>query len=79
MVVVPGLALLRQYRSGKPFTPYGIPLMPGRDDKIAWMMAPGDLLHHWLAFTLLAVLVDHVAMAFLHRKLWNEDVLARMS
>jgi cytochrome b561 len=79
MVVVPGLALLRQYGSGKPFTPYGIPLMPGRDDKIAWMVAPGDLLHHWLAFTLLAVLVGHVVMAFLHRKLRKEDVLARMT
>lgn len=79
MVVVPGLALLRQYGSGKPFTPYGIPLMPGRDDKIAWMVAPGDLLHHWMAFTLLAVLVGHVAMAFLHRKLRKEDVLARMT
>ncbi|MCJ2020609.1 cytochrome b [Methylobacterium sp. E-065] len=69
MVVVPGLALLRQYGSGKPFTPYGIPVMPGRDEKIAWMVAPGDLLHHWLAFTLLAVLAGHVVMAFLHRKL----------
>ena len=79
MVVVPGLALLRQYGSGKPFTPYGIPVMPGRDDKIAWMVALGDLLHHWLAFTLLAVLVGHVVMAFLHRKLREEDVLARMT
>jgi cytochrome b561 len=79
MVVVPGLALLRQYGSGKPFTPYGIPLMPGRDDKVAWMVAPGDLLHHWLAFTLLVVLVGHVVMAFLHRKLRKEDVLSRMA
>lgn len=79
MVVVPGLALLRQYGSGKPFTPYGLPVMPGRDDRIAWMVAPGDLLHHWLAFLLLAVLAGHVAMALLHHALWKDDVLARMT
>ncbi len=79
MVIVPGIALLRQYGSGKPFTPYGILLMPGRDDKVAWMVAPGDLLHHWLAYTLLAVLVGHVAMAFLHRRFNGEDALSRMT
>ena len=79
MVVVPGLALLRQYGSGKPFTPYGIPLMSGRGDKVAWMVASGDSLHHWLAFTLLVVLVGHVVMTFLHRKLRKEDVPARMT
>ena len=31
MVLVPSLALLRQYGSGKPFTPYGVPVMPGRE------------------------------------------------
>ncbi|MCJ2073970.1 cytochrome b [Methylobacterium sp. J-030] len=79
MIVVPGLALMRQYGSGKPFTPYGLPLMPGRDSKIDWMVAPGDLLHHWLAFLLLAILTGHVAMAVLHRTLWKDDVLARMT
>lgn len=79
MVVVPVLALLRQYGSGKPFTPYGIPLMAGRGDKIAWIVAPGDLLHHWLAFTLLAVVLGHAGMAFLYHKVRDEDVLARMT
>ncbi|MGU3665136.1 cytochrome b [Methylobacterium sp. A49B] len=79
MIVVPALALLRQYGSGKPFTPYGIPLMPGRDSKIEWMMIPGDLLHLWLAFLLLAVLIGHVAMAVLHRVIWKDDVIARMT
>lgn len=79
MIVVPALALLRQYGSGKPFTPYGIPVMSGRDSKIAWMMIPGDLLHHWLAFFLLAILLGHTAMAVLHRMLWKDEVLARMT
>lgn len=79
MIVVPSLALLRQYGSGKPFAPYGIPLMPARDSKIAWMVAPGDLLHYWLGFILLAVVLGHAAMAWVHRVLRKEDVLARMT
>ena len=79
MIVVPSLGLLRQYGSGKPFAPYGIPLMPERDSKIAWMMVPGDLFHYWLAFFLLAVILGHAAMAVLHRVLWKDDVLTRMT
>ncbi|AWI90381.1 cytochrome B [Methylobacterium sp. DM1] len=79
MVVVPGFGLLRQYGSGKPFTPFSIPLMPGHDDKVAWMVAPDDLLHYWLAFTVVVMLVGHIIMAFLHRKLGKEDVLARVT
>jgi cytochrome b561 len=79
MIMVPALALLRQYGSGKPFTPYGIPLMPGRDSKIEWMMMPGDLLHHWLAFLLLVILIGHIGMAALHRFIWRDEVLNRMA
>jgi cytochrome b561 len=79
MIVLPGTALLRQYGSGKPFSPYGIPLMPERESKIAWMMIPGDLLHYWMGFLLLAVALGHVGMVVLHRVLWKEDVLARMT
>ncbi|MEH3065641.1 MAG: cytochrome b/b6 domain-containing protein [Methylobacterium radiotolerans] len=79
MVLVPSLALLRQYGSGKPFAPYGIPVMPARETKIEWMMLPADLFHYWLGFTLLVVVLGHAAMAFLHRRLWNETVLTRMT
>lgn len=79
MIVIPSLALLRQYGSGKPFTPYGLPLMPGRDSKIEWMMSPADLFHYWLGFTLLIVVMGHALMSILHRRLWKENVLARMT
>lgn len=79
MITVPSLALLRQYGSGKPFSPYGIPLMPERESKIGWMILPADLLHYWLGFTLLAVVLGHAAMTFIHWKLRKENVLARMT
>ena len=79
MILIPSLALLRQYGSGKPFAPYGIPLMPARETKIGWMMLPADLFHYWLGFTLLAAVIGHAAIAVLHRRLWNEPVLQRMT
>ena len=79
MVVVPGVALLRQYGSGEPFSPFGIPVMPGPREKIAWMTVPGDLFHHWLAFALLALILGHTAIALVHRYVWKDDVLSRMA
>ena len=79
MILVPGLALLRQYGSGEPFTPYGIPVMSGFEGKIAWMTAPGDLLHSFLGWVLLALILGHVAMALVHRYAWHDDVLGLMT
>ena len=78
MVAIPALALLRQHGSGKPFTPYGIPLMPGFEGRIAWMMAPGDALHSLLGWVLLGLVAGHVAMALVHRYAWRDDVLGPM-
>ncbi|WP_415844325.1 cytochrome b [Stutzerimonas zhaodongensis] len=79
MIVVPLIGLLRQYGSGRAFEPFGIPLMPGFEgDRIEWMMAPG-FLHSWLGWLLLAMVVGHIAMVFIHRRRpRDEDVLARM-
>ncbi|MFT8246512.1 cytochrome b [Roseomonas sp. BN140053] len=79
MIFIPGIALLRQYGTGDAFSPWGIPLMPHRGTKIEWMMAPANLLHYWLGFALLAVVVGHSAMVLLHRVLWREDVISRMT
>jgi cytochrome b561 len=80
MLVVPALALLRQYGSGRSFEPFGLPLFPGFDaDKIAWMVTPGNLLHSWLGWALLAMIVGHVVMAIRHRKNpAHTDVMPRM-
>ncbi|WP_105901760.1 cytochrome b [Vibrio gangliei] len=67
MVIVPLLALLRQYGSGRAFEPFGIPLMAGHSDKVAWMIEPGNLLHSTLAWLLFAAIVGHIIMAIWHR------------
>lgn len=78
MLVVPGLALLRQYGSGRGFQPFGIPLMPQTGVEVEWMMAPADLLHSTLAWGLLGLIAGHVLMVAVHRYWWGDDVLGRM-
>lgn len=79
MVAVPALALLRQYGSGRAFSPFGIPLMPGFEgDAIEWMTAAGSNFHGLLGWTLLALAVGHAVMAIWHHRAGGEEVLARV-
>ncbi|MGE4338332.1 MAG: cytochrome b [Pigmentiphaga sp.] len=77
MVVIPLLALLRQYGSGRAFVPFGVPLMEA-SDKIPWLMAPADAVHGWLAWLLLALIVGHVIMVLVHQYVWRDDIATRM-
>ncbi|MDJ0389694.1 cytochrome b [Roseomonas sp. E05] len=79
MVTVPALALLRQYGSGRAFAPFGIPLMPGFEGRIESLVAPANAVHGLLAWSLLALVGGHAAMALVHRFLWGDDMLARMA
>ncbi len=80
MIVVPLLGLLRQYGSGRAFSPFGLPLMPGFEGgAIDWMTTPGNLLHSWLGWALLMMIFGHILMVFVHRRRPRDhDVLARM-
>lgn len=80
MVVVPLLALLRQYGSGRAFEVFGVGIFKGFEgEKISWMVEPGNLLHGWLGWALLLLIVGHIFMAFRHRQLKDKvDVLPRM-
>ncbi|MFC0411012.1 cytochrome b [Roseomonas elaeocarpi] len=79
MLVVPLLALLRQYGSGRAFAPFGVPLMPGFEGRIEALVAPANAAHGLLAWTLLALVGGHVLMVLVHRFLWRDDVLSRMA
>jgi cytochrome b561 len=79
MFVIPFVALLRQYGSGREFVAFGTTFMPGfSDGKIRWMIEPANLLHGNLGWLLLVLVIGHVVMAFVHRRLSGEDVLTRM-
>lgn len=79
MLIVPGLALLRAYGSGRGFSPFGLPLFPATGERIDWMMAPAHALHGPLAWTLLALIAGHVTMALVHRFLLRDGTFARMT
>lgn len=80
LFLVPALALLRQYGSGRAFEPFGIPLISGFEaEKIEWMVEPGNLLHGLLGWALLVLILGHIFMAFWHRrKGGTENVMPRM-
>lgn len=79
LLIVPALGLLRQYGSGRSFEPFGVPLFSGFEGKIEFLVEPGNLLHGSLGWTLLALIIGHIAMAVWHRKRDKQnDVLPRM-
>lgn len=78
MIVVPAIALLRQFGSGRAFSPFGIPLMEGGGDRIPWMMTPASLWHGTLAWVLLALVAGHVTMALIHQFGWHDGLIQRM-
>lgn len=78
VLIIPTLALLRQYGSGRAFSPFGIPLFSGFEGRIEWMMKPASLFHGWLGWALLALIAGHVFMAFWHREQGRPDVFRRM-
>ncbi|MCE8021292.1 cytochrome b [Halomonas sp. MCCC 1A11036] len=74
LILIPAMAILRQYGRGGHLLFYGMELLPEAERDIPWMVAPADLLHSTLAWLLLGLIVGHVAMALVHR-LWREDAV----
>jgi len=78
--VIPLIGLLRQYGSGRAFSPLGLPVFAGFDasQKIQWLVDLGSNWHGELGWVLLALVCGHVAMALRHRGHTQHDVLPRM-
>ncbi|MFQ8430499.1 cytochrome b [Amaricoccus sp. W119] len=80
MVVVPLLALLRAYGTGRGLNAFGLlQIIPATGERIGWLVAPASALHGPLAWALLVLIAGHVAMVFVHRDLLRDNVLAKMA
>ena len=79
MLVVPTLGLLRLFGRDRAGSLFGVEVHPAMEREIAWMTAPADAVHGLLAWTLITLIVGHVAMVALHRWYWRDDTLARMA
>lgn len=78
MIFIPAVAVLRAYGGGRGFSVFGMQLFqPGERNEA--LMAPAHLLHGPAGWVLLALVAGHVAMVFVHRYAWREDVLGRMT
>ncbi len=78
MIFVPGVALVRAYGGGRGFSAFGVQIFqPGASDEA--MVAPAHLLHGPAGWALLALVAGHIVMVFVHKHLWQEDVLGRMT
>ncbi|MGG4603675.1 cytochrome b [Paenalcaligenes sp. Me131] len=78
MLIVPLLALLRSYGSGRAFAPFGISLWEASEPKISWMISVGNAAHGVLAWLLLALIVGHVGAAISHKAIKRDQVWSRM-
>uniref|UniRef100_A6VRV4 Cytochrome B561 n=1 Tax=Marinomonas sp. (strain MWYL1) TaxID=400668 RepID=A6VRV4_MARMS len=79
LLLLPAIALLRQYGEGYEIRLYGITMLPEAERHIAWMVAPADLLHSPLSWLLAGLMIGHIAMALIHRFWFKDKVLARMA
>ncbi|WP_292053583.1 MULTISPECIES: cytochrome b [unclassified Brevundimonas] len=79
VLAVPAIALIRQYGSGRPFEPFGIPLMAGGHERIEWMTKLGGDWHGELGWVLLVAIVGHLIMALVHHFVWKDGTLKRMA
>ena len=78
MLIVPALALLRQYGSGKALEVFGLAVIDKGGAEIGWMTAPANAAHGLLAWVLLAAIAGHIGMVLVHRYVWKDGTTRRM-
>jgi cytochrome b561 len=79
MLAVPAIGMLRQYGSGRAFEAFGVQLMAATPDSShKWMIDLGGNFHSLLGWTLLVLVLGHIALTLWHRRSPASDVLPRM-
>lgn len=80
MAVVPAIALLRSYGSGRGLNAFGLfQVIPATGVRVDWMVAPASALHGPLAWTLLVLVGGHVTMAIFHDAVLRDRTIAKMA
>ena len=79
MIAIPTLALLRAYGRGRGYSAFGIQIFSPRDQEIEALVELGNAWHGLLGWTLLALAVGHITMAFVHRRADGRQVLTHMT
>lgn len=77
MLLLPITGLMIMIGNGYGWAPFGIQLVAGNGPEISWMATLGSV-HSLIAWTLLILVVGHVAIALLHHFVKKDGVLRRM-
>lgn len=80
LIIIPTLALLRQYGSGRQFELFGVTIFPGFEgEKVQWMLDLGGDFHGELGWILLLLIFGHILMTYYHQKASaQQSVLKRL-
>lgn len=79
MIVVPALALTRAYGSGKGFALWDVQLIAKTGQEVKWLVAPANLLHGPLAWTLAILIAGHIMAAAFHGLVLRDGTIDRMT
>ncbi len=79
MIIVPSLAILRTLGNGRGLTVYGLQLVSSGGELVPALVAPANLAHGFLGWTLLMLIVGHVFMALYHGVVRRDGTLSRMT
>ncbi len=80
MFLIPLIGMIRQYGSGRAFSAFGVPVMDGFEgEKIQWMVDLGSNFHSLLGWTMLVLILGHVAAVIVHYWQGDAQVLQRMT
>lgn len=79
MLFIPAVAFLRAFGSEWGLVLFSVEIVTRGTENIGWMVTPANLLHAIFAWTLLAMIAGHIAMALVPRFVWRYDVIDRMA
>lgn len=79
MILVPALALVRSYASGRGFTWAGIEIVAATGVELGWLREFTNSLHGPLGWLLLVLVAGHVVMSLVHHFVFRDGTLLRMA
>jgi cytochrome b561 len=78
MFIIPAVAVLRAYGSGKGLAFGAVRVLPPSGREITTMVQPADLAHAPLGWILAVLVGGHIAMALFHHFIGRDGTLTRM-
>lgn len=79
MFLIPAVALLRSYGSGRGFALGNLQIIPSTGERVDWMVSIAGLTHGEMAWVMLALIGGHIVMAIVHHAVLKDDTLRRMA